>query len=108
MLVLQSGEGSLSESLGELGLLPLAERDVAIGNRRSRYGPALILAATIALFLLGSNFYPYFFPHYIAAIACLILLVQIEGAARLGRWTIRGYPAGSAAAAGRSHARTLL
>ena len=52
MLVLQSGEGALSESLNDLGLLPLAERAVAIGNRRSRYGPAIILAAAIALIAL--------------------------------------------------------
>jgi hypothetical protein len=56
------------------------------------------LALTVALFVLGSNFYPYFFPHYLAAIAGLFLLAAIEGMARLGRWQIRGVGAGGEAA----------
>jgi hypothetical protein len=57
------------------------------------------LAVTIALFVLGSNFYPYFFPHYLAAIACLFLLAEIVGLSRLSGWTARGMPAGREAAA---------
>jgi len=49
MVVLQAGEGALAGILNDLGLLPLAERSVAIGSRRQRFGPILILAAAIAL-----------------------------------------------------------
>jgi hypothetical protein len=44
--------------------------------------PARILA-TISVFVLGSNFYPYFYPHYIAAIAGLFLLAALLGLRRL-------------------------
>ncbi len=56
------------------------------------------LAITVAVFALGSNFYPYFFPHYLAAIACLFVLAAIEGMTRLSRWSVRGLAVGAAAA----------
>lgn len=49
MLVLQAHEGALAATLRRLRVLPLAERGMAIGDRRHRYGPILILAAAIAL-----------------------------------------------------------
>ena len=49
LVVIQAGEGALAGIMQDLGLLPLAERMVTIGTRRARYGPALILAAAIAL-----------------------------------------------------------
>ncbi|MGO9262249.1 MAG: hypothetical protein ACLQU1_39020 [Bryobacteraceae bacterium] len=64
--------------------------------------PFAWLGITVALFALGSNFYPYFFPHYLAAIACLLVLAAIEGMVRLSRWNVRGL------AAGREAARWLL
>ncbi len=48
-----------------------------------RYLPRAGLA--IALFMLGSNFYPYFYPHYIAAAACLFILLSVIGLAKLRR-----------------------
>ena len=45
----------------------------------------LFVAATIAVFLLGTNFYPYFFPHYIAALTCLFVLVAVKGLENLSR-----------------------
>jgi hypothetical protein len=48
--------------------------------RRPRF---LWVAVTILLFSLGANFYPYFYPHYIAALTCLFLLVSIIGLERL-------------------------
>jgi hypothetical protein len=42
-------------------------------------------AGTVLLFALGTNFYPYFFPHYVAAIACLFLLLCVAGLERLSR-----------------------
>jgi hypothetical protein len=45
----------------------------------------LWLAATVLLFTLGTTFYPYFFPQYVAATACLLLLAAIAGLERLSR-----------------------
>lgn len=56
------------------------------------------LAVTVMLFVLGSNFYPYFFPHYLAAIACLFLLAALQGMDRLSRWNLRGVSVGREAA----------
>jgi hypothetical protein len=44
------------------------------------------LALTLLLFALGSNFYPYFFPHYVAAAACLVMLAAVAGLERLSRF----------------------
>ncbi len=41
------------------------------------------LLVPIALFILGSNFYAYFFSHYIAAVACVFLLVTVVGLQKL-------------------------
>jgi hypothetical protein len=41
------------------------------------------VAGTILLFSLGTNFYPYFSPHYIAALTCLMLLVAVTALSRL-------------------------
>jgi hypothetical protein len=38
---------------------------------------------TLAIFALGSNFFPYFYPHYIAAVTCLLLLVAVTGLQQL-------------------------
>jgi len=43
------------------------------------------VALALGLFVAGSNFYPYFYPHYVAAAACLVLLVVVIGIERLGR-----------------------
>ncbi|HVN04983.1 MAG TPA: hypothetical protein VMT86_11230 [Bryobacteraceae bacterium] len=56
------------------------------------------VALTLAIFSLGTNFYPYFYPHYIAAAACLFVLVSVVGLDTLSRITIRGAPAGREAA----------
>jgi hypothetical protein len=44
------------------------------------------VALTLLLFALGSNFYPYFFPHYVAAAACLVVLAAVAGLERLSRF----------------------
>ena len=41
--------------------------------------------ATFAIFALGTNFYPYFYPHYIAVITCLFVLASVKGLERLSR-----------------------
>jgi hypothetical protein len=47
----------------------------------------LWLVATVVMFTLGTTFYPYFFPQYVASIACLLLLAAIVGLERLSRLT---------------------
>ena len=52
------------------------------------------VAFTLIIFALGANFYPAFQPHYIAAVACLFVLVSIIGLQQLSKLTIRQWPAG--------------
>jgi hypothetical protein len=56
----------------------------------------------VAIFSLGTNFYPYFYPHYIAALTCVFLLISVVGLQRLSRLQIRGI------AVGREMARAIL
>jgi hypothetical protein len=56
------------------------------------------IALTLLIFALGSNFYPYFFPQYIAAVTCLLVLVGVLGIGRLSEWKVRGRQAGHLAA----------
>ena len=43
------------------------------------------MALTLLLFALGTNFFPYFYPHYIAAVTCLFILASVVGLERLNR-----------------------
>jgi hypothetical protein len=45
------------------------------------------LLATALLFALGTNFYPYFYAHYIAALAGLFILVSVVSVATLSRFS---------------------
>jgi hypothetical protein len=56
------------------------------------------VALALALLSLGTNFYPYFYPHYIAAATSLFALISVIGLERISRVAIRGYPAGREAA----------
>jgi hypothetical protein len=56
------------------------------------------IALTLLIFILGSNFYAYFFPHYIASVACLLLLTALLGLRWLNGWSSRGDHAGALAA----------
>lgn len=53
---------------------------------------------TIVLVAIGSNFYVYFFPHYVAAEACLMVLIAVTAVERMSRVTIRGVNTGADAA----------
>jgi hypothetical protein len=55
------------------------------------------LVGAFGIFWLGGAFYPYFYPHYIAAETCLFLLVSVLGLQRLSRLTIRHVPIGGEA-----------
>jgi hypothetical protein len=50
-----------------------------------RLAPILI---PIAVFAIGTTFYPYFYPHYLAAIACLLLLAIVGGLEMLSQWSM--------------------
>ena len=52
------------------------------------------VTATLLIFSVGTNFYPYFYPHYIAAVTCLFVLVSIAGLEQLSRLSIRSKPVG--------------
>src|SRR5208282_5010362 len=45
------------------------------------------VALTILLFSLGTNLYPYFYSHYIAALTCLFVLIGVAGLEYLSRWS---------------------
>lgn len=47
-------------------------------------------AVTILIFSLGTNFYPYFYSHYIAALTCLFVLIAVVGLERLSQWSPSG------------------
>jgi hypothetical protein len=47
----------------------------------------LWLLVSLGIFGLGTNFYPYFYPHYVAGAACLILLAGLIAIERLYRWS---------------------
>jgi hypothetical protein len=74
--------------LAPLYIAFLAFATKSIGDRRARF---ILLA--ILIFVLGSSIYPYFYPHYIAAITCLFLLGAVMGLERLlqMRGSIRGH-----------------
>jgi hypothetical protein len=59
----------------------------------------VVVFAAMALFWLADAFYPYFYPHYIAAATCLFVLVSVEALEQLSRLKIRGLPVGEEAAA---------
>jgi len=45
----------------------------------------ILPAVAVVLFLAGSAFYPYFYPHYIAALACVFLLLIVAALDRIPR-----------------------
>ncbi len=59
--------------------------------RRRRY---LWAAGCVLLLALGTNFFPYYYPHYIAAATCLCILLSIAGLRRLAALRIRGFATG--------------
>jgi hypothetical protein len=50
--------------------------------RQFRFAWILI---SLLVFSLGTNFYPYFYSHYIAAVTCLFVLISVAGLERLSR-----------------------
>ncbi|HLY19072.1 MAG TPA: hypothetical protein VKR61_17705 [Bryobacteraceae bacterium] len=52
--------------------------------RRPRY---LWVVLWLAILALGTNFYPYFYPHYIAGGACLFVLAAVTALEQVSRWS---------------------
>lgn len=46
--------------------------------------------AIVLVFGLGTNFYPYFYPHYIAALTCVFVLMSVIGLREVGRLRLGG------------------
>lgn len=63
-----------------LAALYLALAAFVISIREFRF---LWVIVTILIFSLGTNFYPYFYPHYVAAITCLFVLASLVGLRRM-------------------------
>jgi hypothetical protein len=63
--------------------------------RQYRYAWAVL---TLTLFALGTNFFPAFQVHYIAACTCLFVLMSVAGLEWLSRVAIGGRPTGAEAA----------
>lgn len=53
----------------------------AVRERRFQW-----VGLTLAVMALGTNFYPYFYPHYVAAGTCLLVLVTVVALERLSRF----------------------
>jgi hypothetical protein len=52
------------------------------------------VAVTLGLLALGTNLFPAFQLHYIAAATCLFVLMSVTGLERISRWSLRGQPVG--------------
>lgn len=70
VLILKAQEEHAGEALAELSLLPLSEREVALGKKRFGYAPILALLGAIIALLLGA---PLPLAFATAAIAILLL-----------------------------------
>ena len=69
---------------------------VFIASARSWRRAYVLLAC--AVFALGTNFFPYLYPRYVAAIACLLILMSVAGLQTLNACIVRKQPAGRRAA----------
>jgi len=56
------------------------------------------VVVTLGILALGTNFFPAFQIHYIAAVTCLFILVAVTGLQQMSRLRIRGHAAGQEAA----------
>ena len=73
IVLLQGAEQSLPTALQAMDLLPLAEREVRLGNARKRYLPAIILAVAMTLVGLGVA------PVAIAFFGAAVVIVALGG-----------------------------
>jgi hypothetical protein len=52
-------------------------------------------AGSVAVFALGTNIYPYFYPQYVGAVTCVLVLMAVMGMRRISRLRVRGFAVGS-------------
>ena len=71
VLVLRAGEKTLPETMGALGLLPLVERMVKLGDRRQRFLPVVILA--VAMVLVAAKIVPVVTAFFGAAVLMIVV-----------------------------------
>ncbi len=71
VVVLQGNLKQMPEALGELRCLPLADRDIRLGQDRRRYLPILVLAAAMAL--VATQIVPVAFGFFGAAVLLVVL-----------------------------------
>lgn len=71
VLLLQGSESGLPGRLAELGLLPLAEREVRLGGTRRKFLPAVVLA--IAMVMVGFGVIPVSIAFFGAAVVIVAL-----------------------------------
>jgi di/tricarboxylate transporter len=74
VVVLKGEEATLPESLGELRILPLAEREIALGRSRRSFIPAVILLG--AMLLIGFHVVPVTIAFFSAVVVLLMLRVM--------------------------------
>ncbi|PWS35438.1 SLC13 family permease [Falsiroseomonas bella] len=71
VVILKGAQERLPEALGELRVLPLSGRDIALGSSRRSIVPAAVLAA--AMLLVGLNLVPVAVAFFGAAVVLLVL-----------------------------------
>jgi di/tricarboxylate transporter len=71
VLLLQGSEAALPGRLSELGLLPLAEREVRLGGTRRKFLPAIVLAT--AMVMVGFGLIPVSIAFFGAAVVIVAL-----------------------------------
>ncbi len=87
IVVLQGRTSRLNEALQQLDLLPLAERNLAIGRRRSRYLPLVVLGA--ALLAVGLRLVEVEVGFFVAATVILLLrLISVREAYEAIDWPV--------------------
>jgi di/tricarboxylate transporter len=87
IVVLQGRASRLNEAIRQLDLLPLAERNLATGQRRNRYLPLLILA--MALLAIGLRLVEVEVGFFVAATTVLLLrLISVREAYDAIDWPV--------------------
>jgi di/tricarboxylate transporter len=71
VVILKGEQERLPETLGELRVLPLSGRDIALGNRRRSLVPAMVLG--VAMGLVGLDIVPVAVAFFGAAVVLLVL-----------------------------------
>nr|WP_210529881.1 SLC13 family permease [Rubellimicrobium arenae] len=87
VLILKAPRHRLGESLGALRILPLSERDVALGSRKRSWLPILILA--VAMALVAAHLVPVAIAFAGAAGAMMLLrILSMEEAYQSIEWSV--------------------